>query len=215
MKIDLLSTVEPLENERAMAGFYELMAHVCNLYTCGESSSVSEFEGHELSESVLYVLGLTEATVQQTISLLSSEDVVNVWATKRSELELRIPDVMELWQLVVVAMPPIRNIALRDTLASIGKLPLVYDTFFAAHEVPASIDYPLSKPVSELIKGIDYVEAWLKQLLIEAKFLALFDTDEMVSYLDSWCPDYGGLHINLYNPIHEAWCEGIIQPVRK
>lgn len=78
----------------------------------------------------------------------------------------------------------------------------------AAYEVPASIDYPLSKPVSEQLKGLDYVEAWLAQLLVEAGFLARFDTDEMTAYLETWCPDYRGLFINLYDPISEAWRSG-------
>jgi hypothetical protein len=212
---DLMSIVETIDTKRAMEGFASLMAHVCELYTCGESSSVSEFEGRELAESVLYVLGLTDETVQQTINLLSSEDVVTIWTIKRNELESRIPDVIALWQRVVSVMPPIRNIALRDTLASIGKLPKVYDTFFAAHEVPASIDYPLSVPVPECLKGLDYVEAWLTRLLEEARFLALFDENEISAYLDAWCPDYRGLLINLHDPIHEAWRKGRISPRRE
>ena len=209
---DLLGIVESAANEQAMRGFAELMNHICTLYTCGESSSVSEFEGHELAESALYVLGLTDETTNQTLGLLASDDIVAIWAQKRRELESRIPGVMELWQRAATVMPPIRNIALRDTLASIGRLPQAYDTFFAAHEVPASIDYPLSKPLSEQLKGLDYVEAWLTQLLEEAQFLARFDVGEMAACLDAWCPDYRGLLINLYDPIHEAWGAGEIIP---
>ena len=207
---DVLSIVESAANEQAMAGFAKLMNHICMLFTFGESSSVSEFEGRELAESALYVLGLTDETMQQTLGLLASDDIVSIWAQKRSELESRIPVVMVLWQRVIAIMPPIRNIALRDTLASIGRVPQTYDTFFAAHEVPASIDYPLSKPLSEQLKGLDYVEAWLTQLLEEAQFLARFDVGEMTAYLEAWCPDYRGLLINLYDPINEAWGAGKI-----
>ena len=209
---DVTSIVEEAADEQAMRGFAELTGHICALYTCGESSSVSEFEGHELAESALYVLGLADETAQQTLGLLASDDIVAIWTKKRSELESRIPGVMEVWQRASATMPPIRNIALRDTLASIGKLPQTYDTFFAAHEVPASIDYPLSKPLSEQLKGLDYVEAWLAQLLEEAQFLARFDVGEMTAYLDAWCPDYRGLLINLYDPINEAWGAGKIIP---
>lgn len=78
--------------------------------------------------------------------------------------------------------------------------------------MPASIDYPLSKPISEQFKGLDYVEAWLAQLLEEAQFLARFDTDEVTANLQAWCPDYRGLLINLYDPINEAWRTGRILP---
>lgn len=209
---DLLGIIEPVATERAMRGFAELMSHICELYTCGESSSVSAYEGRVLAESALYVLGLNDGTVKQTMDHLSSDDVVAIWTRKRRELESRIPDVMELWQHVIATMPPIRNIALRDTLASIGRLPQTYDTFFAAHEVPASIDYQLCEPVPDQCRGLDYVEAWLIRLLEESQFLARFDVDEMVAYLDEWCPDYRGLHINLYDSIHRAWREGRITP---
>ena len=209
---DVLSIVESAANEKAMRGFAKLMNHICTLFTCGESSSVSELEGRELAESAQYVLGLADETAQQTLGLLASDDIVAIWAQKRCELESRIPGVMALWQRAIAIMPPIRNIALRDTLASIGGLPQTYDTFFAAHEVPASIDYPLSKPLSEQLKGLDYVEAWLAQLLEEAQFLACFKVDEMTAYLDAWCPDYRGLLINLYAPINEARGAGEIIP---
>ena len=106
---DVLSIVEAVADERAMRGFARLMNHICALYTCSESSSVSESEAHELAESALYVLGLAGETTQQALRLLASEDVVAVWTRKRRELESRIPGVMELWQRVIAVMPPIRT----------------------------------------------------------------------------------------------------------
>ena len=46
-----------------------------------------------------------------------------------------------MWREIIVTMPSIRNVALRDTLASLGELRRRYDTRFAAHEVPCDIDY--------------------------------------------------------------------------
>lgn len=164
---------------------------------------MSQQEGYDLAESVLYVLGIFGEEPEVAVSLLESEDVVGAWTERRKLLEARIPEVMSLWRQVVVTMPPFRNIALRDTLASIERLPGCYDTFFGAHQVPCSIDYPLSAPVSEELRGLDYVEAWLAQLLEEARFLVRFDLDDMVEHLESWCPDYRGLLINLYEPIRD------------
>ena len=47
--------------------------------------------------------------------------------------------------------------------------------------------------------GLDYVEAYLEQLLAEARWIARFDTDSCVSMLERTCPDYRGLHVNLYD----------------
>jgi len=207
---ELQAIVLGTSDERALAGFAELMTHVFGLYTFGESSSVSEAEAEELAESALYVLGLRDDTVTETLTLLASPDVVGIWTKRRRALEARIPEVLQLWGQVASTMPPVRNIALRDTLASIGQIGRTYDTVFAAHEVPATIDYPLSAPVPEDLRGLDYVEAWLGQLLEEARFLARFDTDEIVTYLTAWCPDVCGLLINLYEPIRDAWERGQI-----
>ena len=57
----------------------------------------------------------------------------------------------------------------------------------------------------EPLPGLDYVEVWLVQLLEEARFLARFDLDDMVEHLESWCPDYRGLLINLYEPIRDRF----------
>jgi hypothetical protein len=95
-------------------------------------------------------------------------------------------------------MPPIRNVSLRDTLASLGNLRRCYDTRFAAHVVPCDIDYQLSEPVDTQLMGIDYIEAWLAQLLLEARWMAQFDMDSCIAVLERVCPDYRGLHVNLY-----------------
>ena len=96
-------------------------------------------------------------------------------------------------------MPPIRNIALRDTLASLGEIKRRYDVYFAAHEIPCDIDYQLSMPVDSQLIGLDYVEAWLMQLLVEARWIARFDVNSCISALERACPDYRCLHVNLYD----------------
>lgn len=47
--------------------------------------------------------------------------------------------------------------------------------------------------------GITYVEVHLAQLLDEARWIARFDVESCVSVLKRACPDYRGLHVNLYD----------------
>ena len=49
-----------------------------------------------------------------------------------------------------------------------------------------------------------------RKVLSEAGFLARFNTQEMLRYLQGWCPDHQGLLINLYEPIHAARQRGEI-----
>ena len=74
-----------------------------------------------------------------------------------------------------------------------------FDTHFAAHEVPCDIDYQPSKPVNPQLLGLDYIEAWLAQLLAETRWIAQFDAASCVNVLERACPDYTGLHVNLYD----------------
>lgn len=181
----------------ASESFARLMAHVAGLYCAGGSSSVSAFEAHELAMSVAFALGIADATPEEAAIVLDVDDPVALWHEGVRALQRRTDAALALWRDVVATMPPIRNVALRDTLASLGELRRRYDVHFAAHEVPCDIDYQLSEPVDPGLLGIDYVEAYLARLLVEARWIARFDVESCIAVLERACPDYRGLHVNL------------------
>ena len=184
---------------RAQRSFARLMAYVANLYCMGESSSVSAREMVQLTASVAYVLGIADATAEEAAGTLCTDDPVALWHDRLAVLDARVDAALATWRRIILTMPPIRNIALRDTLASLGDLKLRYDTCFAAHEVPCDIDYQLSEPVDTSLQGMDYIEAWLPQLEYETRWIAQFDIDSCINVLERACPDYRGLHVNLYD----------------
>ena len=175
------------------------MAHVANLYCMGESSSISSYEARELAMSVAYVLGIADAMTEEAVCALDVEDPIALWRDGLTVLDERVEAALGMWCEIVATMPPICNVALRDTLASLGELKRLYDTRFAAHEVPCEIDYQLSSPVDPQLLGLDYIEAWLAQLLAETRWIARFDVESCVAVLGCVCPDYKGLHANLYD----------------
>lgn len=190
---------EAPDDERAASNFSQLMGFVTHLY-CGEdSSSVSALEARELALSVTYALGIANATPNEAARALDVDDPITLWRCSVAALEQRLDSVLALWQEVVTLMPPIHNVALRDTLASLGDIKRRYDPRFAAHEVPCDIDYQLSEPVNCDFMGLDYIEAWLEQLLEETRWIAQFDTSGCIAVLERACPDYRGLHVNLYD----------------
>lgn len=184
---------------RASDSFARLMTYVANLYCVGGSSSISAYEAHELARSVAFTLGIADAAPHEAAAVLDVDDPVALWWEGTHALDRRTDDILALWQNVVAVMPPIRNVALRDTLVSLGEVKKRYDAYFAAHEIPCDIDYQLSVPVDPNLAGLDYVEAYLTQLLTEAQWLARFDVDSCISMLERVCPDYRGLHVNLYD----------------
>ena len=179
--------------------FALLMAHVANLYCAGDSSSVSDYEAHELAASVIYALGIADATPEEAARALDVDDPIALWQEAVHTLQKRADNALVLWDEVVSTMPLIRNVALRDTLASLGELKRRYDVYFTAHEIPCDIDYQLSTPIDPSLMGIDYIEAWLTQLLAETRWIAQFDVSSCISVLERTCPDYRGLHVNLYD----------------
>ena len=184
-------------SERAKGNFTRLIAHVASLYCMGGSSSISSHEAQELATSVAYVLGIADATAEEAARVLGVVDPIALWHENLDALGVRVDAALDMWREIVATMPPIRNVALRDTLASLGELRSRYDTAFAAHEVPCDIDYQLSVPVDPQLLGLDYIEAWLLQLLAEMRWVAQFDTASCIAVLECTCPDYRGLHVNL------------------
>ena len=183
--------------DRASESFARLMAHVAGLYCAGGSSSVSAFEAHELAMSVAFALGIADATPEEAAIVLDVDDPVALWHEGVRALQRRTDAALALWRDMVATMPPIHNVALRDTLASLGELRRRYDVHFAAHEIPCDIDYQLSEPVDPGLLGIDYVEAYLARLLVEARWIARFDVEGCIAVLERACPDYRGMHVNL------------------
>lgn len=183
-------------------GLMRLFVKQCRLYTCGGSASISTLEANDLLASIRFVLKIDDLNDPATLARLASDDMEVLFKQGLEDVNRRVDETMELWQEVCVTMPPIKNIALRDTLASIGQFRKVYDTYFAAFAVPVSIDYPLHSPVPDDLEGVDYVHEWLKRCLEEARYLAKFDKNECIAVLKRACPDYKGLLINLYEPVH-------------
>ena len=199
--------------DRRAGALWEILSHLMELHTCGGSSSVSQTEAYDLMQSACYVLGI-EGLLEPAAAVLDRDDPVHVFQHKLEVLHARFDEVEALWRDICIVMPPINNIALRDTLASIGGFRARYDTLFAADQVPCDIDYPLHRPIPESLKGLDYLQAWLETLWEETRFIARFDSRDCIDVLESWCPDYKGLLINLYEPIHDAYCNNVITPQR-
>lgn len=183
---------------RAFEGFNEILRRLATLYCHGESSSLSEFEAFQVMRSMRYVLGISDAVSPEALCGLASNPQ-RFYEQKLAELEHRKATLMRMWQEVCATMLPIRNVSLRDTLASIGDVPVHYDMRFAAHEVPCDIQYQLSAPVDDSLEGLDYLEAWLAQLKWETAWIARFTPESCKAVLEEVCPDYRGLHVNLFD----------------
>ena len=132
---------------------------------------------------------------------LSAGDLAHELAARTAELARRASETQGIWRDVCIEMPPLRNIALRDTLAGIEGFWDRYDARLFAQRIPCDIDYPLCSPVPDALVGVDYVEEYLRRLRMEGRFLAFFDAKREERILARSCPDWRGLVVNLYEPV--------------
>lgn len=189
----------PYEIEQAaLEGFSRLFSRLMALRTHGASSSISELEAVQLANSLCYVLESSDLPPASLKNALA-EDPFALYERQVKYLEERAEALLVRWKRVCVLMPPLRNVSLRDTLRSIGQLKVLYDIRFRAHEVPCDIQYQLSYPVDDSLMGIDYLEAWISALLKEVIWIAQFTPESCISVLERFCPDYRGLHVNLFD----------------
>lgn len=183
-------------DQAALEGFGRLFSGLVMLRTHGASSSISELEAVQLAHSLCYVLGSSDLPPASLNNALANEPFA-FYVSQVKHLEERVEALLVIRKRVCELMPPLRNVSLRDTLGSIGKIRALYDIRFRAHEVPCDIQYQLSCPVYDSLMGIDYLEAWISELLKEAIWIAQFTPGSCISVLERFCPDYRGLHVNL------------------
>lgn len=189
----------PHETDRAaLEGFGLLLSRLVMLRTHGASSSISELEVGQLANSLCYVFGSSDLPPAILENALAN-DPFALYERQIKHLEEREGALLVKWKHICELMPPLRNVSLRDTLESIGQIRVLYDIRFRAHEVPCDIQYQLSRPVDDSLMGIDYLEAWISVLLEEVIWIVQFTPESCISVLERFCPDYRGLHINLFD----------------
>ncbi|HIW75562.1 MULTISPECIES: DUF6179 domain-containing protein [Gordonibacter] len=178
------------------------MAKQVSLFTLGESTSLPEYDAHRLLASTCFVLGIDpDDPDEEAVCAVVEQGAEAVFARNLAYLEAETRRAGELWKETCLAVPLLESIALKDTLESLRAFPARYQPRFFAHEIPADIDYPLSCPVPESTKGVNYVTAYLEQLKAECLFMQVFDRARCHAVLRAVHPQYGELILNLFEPV--------------
>lgn len=197
MSQGLSVTLSPMEKERLQSRLLGLLAHQIRLYTHGESGSVRMETAQELLNSICYCLGVSAEEPGRRGRELLQLDIAQEFLVGREAVRQKTAYGRKKWREVCDSLPSILNSYLLDTLKEIGKFWKQYDMLFFAHQIPCSIDYPLSQPIPGALLGIDYVNAYLEQLEQEIRFLASIPADLLKGLLDRSGFDYQGLPLNL------------------
>lgn len=180
---------------------WKLLSDRIERYTMGDSTSVPIEIAEELLKSICFSLELELNELESKNKIIIEEDLSNLLKDSWSKIESMMKEGKELLEAVIKSSPDIENISYNDTLNEIGEFFKRYDYRFFAHKIDCSIDYQLSNPISESLQGIEYINEYLKALLIENEFCSCFRKENIINILNSYCPDYKGLLINIFEPI--------------
>ena len=180
---------------------WTLLGKVTQRYTMNDSSSVPIEVAEELLKSICFLLNKSMEDSKSKIKLLKDEELEEVWKNSWKGVEKDIAKSKDLLEKVINTSICIENISYDDTVLEIARGLKFYDYRFLAHEVPCSIDYQLSNPVSEKLQGIDFINEYLKRLLFENEFCNNFDKAKIIELLKSYCEDYQELLINIFEPV--------------
>ena len=196
-----LANISNEEKEMMQIKLWTLLGKVTERYTMGDSSSVPVEIAEELLKSITFLLNKETKNPQSIVKLFESESLESAWNHSWTTIEKDIAKGKELLEEVIKTSTGIENISYEDTVVEIGRGLKVYDYRFFAHEIHCSIDYQLSNAVSEDLQGIDFINEYLTRLLFENKFCNNFEKEKIIGILNSYCKDYKGLLINIFEPV--------------
>jgi len=195
---------EPLTEDDELliqSKLWQLLARRTELYTMGDSSSVRIETAQELLQSINFCLEIYLKQSGKTKKLFVTADLEELFALGQKAIEKQIDLGKRLYNKACLTAPKIENISYMDTLRSIGGCFKRYDYRFFAHLIPCEIDYQLCHAVRESLQGIEYINQYLGRIIIENDFVRSFQKNRVESLLESYCSDYIGLLINIYEPI--------------
>lgn len=193
--LPMFPALSPEEAIQAQETLWRLLGRQARLYA-PDSASLPVETAAELTESTLLTLG-----ADRDPSALLRPTPEERFSQGQRRLRQKAAVAHQLCQSVSRALPEVENRSLSDTLNSLLTFQARYDWRFFAQEIPCDIDYQLSQPVPEALRGVDYVLEWLRRLRLETDFLNRFEPSLLRALLERSCPDHRGLLINLYEPV--------------
>ena len=178
-----------------------LLRRETRLYTSGESGSIPWETAQGMLASLLYTLRLDGEDPGERGRQLAEADLEEELRRGRQRLRRKMDYARRLWRRLAESGAAGDSRALGETLLGIGEFWRRYDWRFAAHEVPCDIDYPLALPVSEELRGVDYLTEWLGRLETEVRFRDAFPREAREAAWERFHPERYDLPLNLYEPL--------------
>ena len=208
-------SVEPLltpEETAVIQGkLWNLLAGRAESYTMGGSSSVRAETARELLKSAGFVLGHAlrqdgeaagaAAGPESVKARLLSDDFDSLFRAGLEAVRHEVASGEGLLRLAEETALNIDNLAYRDTLRELGIFFKRYHYHHFAHEIPCLISYPLAHPVDEALLGVDYINEYLRRLILENAFCGHFGVETVARLLKAVSPAWREDLLSVYETV--------------
>lgn len=179
----------------------QLLAKQTERYTSGESSSVKIETAQGILQSIFYSIGIylkSFPDADMSIATLKQKPLVELYQQGKKLIGIQLNSAKQLLYAIQNDHIVTDNCAYNDTIQH--GIPIffsAYDIDFAAHDTPASIDYPLSNDKMAL-GGIEYIFSYLQKLILENHFCKNFTSSTIHCLLRGYDEHYQDLLINIF-----------------
>ena len=196
-----LNILTDSEFENIQLQSIQLLAKQTERYTGGESSSVKVETAQDILQSTFYTIGIYLKSFPDTdmsIAALKQKPLSELYKHGKRLIEPQLDSAKKLLYAIQNDSIVTDNYAYNDTIQNgIPTFFSAYNVDFAAHETPATIDYPLSNDKMELA-GIEYIYSYLHMLLLENQFCKNFTEHKIHCLLRGYNDNYQDLLINIF-----------------
>ena len=190
-------------------------------YNGCDSSSLRVETAENIMKSNLYTVGLYLKSLSDAASAvneLKSTKIPELYCRGRAIINEKWHTTKRIYELVKSNQIITPNYTYNATLSDmgIGSFFRQYDGDYAAHEIPASIDYQLCNPVTDLT-GIEFIQKYLENLLMENEFCNYFQAKKIHHLLYGYHEGYEDLLINIFEQVitEAVGCQLTHRTIRK
>lgn len=184
-----------------MRKLWELLKWQAEKYKGVDSTSMPVEKAQELLESLQYTIAVVRIEEGLSAEVLLKEELKEIIKRGQTILTKKRKLWYIEWNQLCARAPGINNVFYVDTMKNLGMFFRKYDVYYSAHQIPCSIDYPLMNPISEDIKGISYIEEYIRRVRIENQFINCFDYESVVQMLKNVKANYREDYYNLCEPV--------------
>lgn len=189
------------EQQQFFRNLWELLKGQSEKYNGIDSCSMPLEKAQGLAASLVYTLSLAAQEDGLSTEALLQRDFYELMKRGQEILENKRKEVFEQWNELCLEAPEIPNVYYVSTMKELGMFFKRYEIYYDAHQIPCSIDYPLLNPIPDEIKGISFIEEYIRRIKIENQLINSFHFETVIAHLQKVIPDIREDYINLCEPV--------------